>query len=127
LLSAGGIAALVRELALQCELIAVTALPDGGRCWRLRVERESLQAPALRDKLQAALAAALGEPVTLELEAGTAQDCVARREAAAREAAQQDAERLIQDDPAVRELMLQFRTARIVPGSIKPLTEPRTR
>jgi DNA polymerase III subunit gamma/tau len=127
LLSAGGITALVRELALQSELIAVTALPDGGHCWRLRVERESLHAPALRDKLQAALAAALGEPVTLDLEAGTAQDCIARREAAAREAAQQDAERLIQDDPAVRELMLQFRTARIVPGSIKPLTEPRMR
>jgi DNA polymerase-3 subunit gamma/tau len=43
------------------------------------------------------------------------------RDTHAREAAQRAAEQLIQDDPEVRAVMAQFRTARIVPGSIKPL------
>ena len=50
-----------------------------------------------------------------------AQDSIARRDALARETAQCAAEQLIQDDPEVRALMAQFRTARIVPGSIKPM------
>jgi DNA polymerase-3 subunit gamma/tau len=61
----------------------------------------------------------------LVVEAGGAGDTLARRDAEARAAAQHEAERLIRDDPAVRELMAQFTTARIVPGSIKPITEPR--
>ena len=32
-----------------------------------------------------------------------------------------EAEATIQQDPVVQELMSQFKTARIVPGSIKPL------
>ena len=63
----------------------------------------------------------LGEPVQLDIEAGAPQDSIARRDAAARDAAQRDAEQTIQNDPAVQEVMAQFRTARIVPGSIKPL------
>jgi DNA polymerase-3 subunit gamma/tau len=109
------ITALVRELAMQSELVAI----EGSR-WLLRVERESLRAAPLRDKLEAALAAALGEPVRLETEAGTAQDSPARREAAERERRQREAEQIIHGDPLVQELMGQFRTARIVPGSIKP-------
>ena len=42
------------------------------------------------------------------------------RDAVARAVSQREAEQTIQDDPAVRELMAQFPTARIVPGSIKP-------
>ena len=46
------------------------------------------------------------------------------------EGAQRDAEQTIQNDPAVQALLAQFRTARIVPGSIKALSlnpnEPRT-
>jgi DNA polymerase-3 subunit gamma/tau len=63
--------------------------------------------------------------VRLTVEAGSVQDSPARRDAEARAAAQREAEALIRDDPAVRELMAQFSTARIVPGSIKPITEPR--
>ena len=51
--------------------------------WRLRVERESLRAPALRDKLQAAVAIVHGEPVELELVEGAPSDSPALREAAA--------------------------------------------
>lgn len=112
------ISALVRELALQAELVGIddTGVPP---CWRLRVERESLRAPALRDKLQAALAEA-GVAVRLELEAGVALDSPALRDAALRRQRQREAERLIADDPLLRELMAQFDTARIVPGSVRP-------
>jgi DNA polymerase III subunit gamma/tau len=121
LVAAGGVAALVRELALQAQLLAVAPHASGGRSWRLAVERETLRNPALATKLAAALQEALGEPVQLEVVTGVPQDSIARRDTAAREAAQQAAEQLIQNDPVVRALMAQFRTARIVPGSIKPL------
>ncbi len=121
LAAAGAIAAMVRELAVQAELLAVQPLEGGGRRWRLRVEREMVRVPALVAKLAAALQLALDEPVDLLVEAGQAQDSIARRDALARENAQRDAERIIQDDTLVRELMAQFSTARIVPGSIKPL------
>ena len=45
----------------------------------------------------------------------------ARRMAADKRRRQQEAEQLIHDDPLVRDMLAQFKTARIVPGSIKPL------
>ena len=54
------------------------------RVWRLRVERETLRTPALREKLQAALADGLAQPVRLEVEAGAATDTPAERAAEAR-------------------------------------------
>ncbi len=121
LISRGSISALVRELALQAELVTVEQ-QDGTPVWRLRVERESLRAEPLRDKLQVALQAAGIEPLRLLVESGAVQDTIARRDTEAREAAQREAEALIRNDPAVRELMQQFTSARIVPGSIKPRT-----
>jgi DNA polymerase-3 subunit gamma/tau len=117
----GAITALVRELAMQAELVERSSLGDR-TVWHLRVERESLRATALRDKLQAALPPVGGEVVELELIAGQAQDSPALREAAARAQAQQQAEQTISADPVVRDLMAQFKTARIVPGSIKPVS-----
>jgi len=105
---------------MQSEWLAASAGSNGER-WQLRVERESLRAPALRDKLQAAVIAAHGAPVELELVDGVPQDSPALRDAAARARAQQRAEQTMTSDPVVRELMSQFKTARIVPGSIKPL------
>ncbi len=112
--------AMARELALQAELRAVQAAEGGGRQWRLRVERETLRSVPLSAKLAAAMQAALGEPVQLLLEAGLPLDSISRRDQQARAQAQSAAEQTIQSDPAVCELMAQFRTARIVPGSIKP-------
>ena len=133
LIAAGSVAALVRELALQAGLLAVQPVPaadGGGRRWQLCVERETLRAPALAAKLAAALSEVLGEPVQLLVQAGVPQDSIARRDTLAREGAQRDAEQTIQNDPAVQALLAQFRTARIVPGSIKALrpnpNEPRT-
>ena len=74
------------------------------------------------------MAAVHGEPVELELVDGVPQRHARRlREAAARARAQQQAEQTMTSDPVVRELMSQFKTARIVPGSIKPVAkEPHT-
>jgi DNA polymerase-3 subunit gamma/tau len=113
------IGALVRELAMQAQLVEQR---DGAQpVWRLVVERESLRAAATVDKLRGALADAIGiAPLRLEVEAGRVTDSPARRDAAERERRQREAEETIRNDPLVRELLAQFPTARIVPGSIKP-------
>ena len=67
-----------------------------------------------------ALAEALDRPALLEVEAGSADDSPARRDAAERARRQAEAEQIIHDDPLVRALMAQYKTARIVPGSVKP-------
>ena len=114
----GAIAALVRELAVQAEC---TAIEEGeAPLWRLRVERETLRASATVAKLQAALAALLGKPARIEVEGGSTQDTPARRDAIERERRQREAEQIIHDDPLVQQLLAQFNTARIVPGSVKP-------
>jgi DNA polymerase-3 subunit gamma/tau len=120
LVQRGLVAALVRELAMQSQWVEETSGARGA-LWRLRVERESLRSAALRDKLQSALSTLHGSPLELELLAGAPSDTPALREAAARERAQQQAEQTMTTDPVVRELMAQFKTARIVPGSIKPV------
>jgi DNA polymerase-3 subunit gamma/tau len=110
------IAGLVRELALQGGLVQ-----QEGPAWTLRVERESLRSATQRDKLQAALRDLLGDPgLSLALEAGVPTDTPARRDAAERERRLREAEATIRNDPLVQEMMAQFKTARIVPGSIKP-------
>lgn len=113
------VAALARELAMQAELVGLDESLSPP-VWRLRVERDSLRTDALRDKLQAALVETLGTPLKLALEPGVPGDSPARRDAAERERRQREAEDIIHNDPVVRELMAQFKTARIVPGSIKP-------
>jgi DNA polymerase-3 subunit gamma/tau len=109
------ITALVRELALQSQLVA----RDEGH-WMLRVERESLNQPTSRDRLQTALQAA-GHQVGLTIEVGAISDSPARRNAAAAQARQKAAEEIIMKDPFVQDLMRDF-GAKIVPGSIKPIS-----
>ena len=87
--------------------------------WMLRVERESLNSPLSRERLQAALAAA-GHPVRLNVEVGRVQDSPAKRNAVAAAQRQAGAEAIILNDPYVQTLMRDF-GARIVPGSIKPV------
>ncbi|WP_127997588.1 DNA polymerase III subunit gamma/tau [Piscinibacter defluvii] len=115
MVEANTIGALVRELALQAQCIGVEQ-----SVWTLRVERETLRSAANVDKLQEALGAALGAPVRLVVEAGAVDDSPARREAAERARRQAEAEQIIHDDPLVRALLAQYKTARIVPGSVKP-------
>ena len=120
MIDAGAIGALVRELAMQAECLALDESAASIHC-RLRVEREMLRAPAHVDKLQLVLAATLQRPVRIEVEPGVAEDSPAKREAAERARRQAQAEQIIHDDPLVQALMAQYKTARIVPGSVKPL------
>ena len=119
LCESGAIGALVRELAMQAQCVAADEQARPMR-WTLRVEREMLRSSANVDKLQAALAELLGQPLQLQVDAGTADDSPARRDAAERARRQAEAEQIIHDDPLVQALMAQYKTARIVPGSVKP-------
>jgi len=119
MVQANAIGALVRELALQGQCIAVDE-QGVEQVWRLRVERETLRADVQRNKLQAALATQLGRPVRIEVEPGVPTDSPALRAAAERARRQAEAEQIIHNDPLVQALMQQFKTARIVPGSVKP-------
>lgn len=114
LVAAESITAMVRELALQAQLVA----RDTDQ-WLLRVERETLNQPGSRDRLAAALGKA-GFDVKLAVEIGRVTDCPARRNAAASQEKQRAAEKIILDDPFVQAMMRDF-GAKIVPGSIKPL------
>lgn len=108
------ITALVRELALQSQLVG----RDEGH-WMLRVERESLNQPASRERLRAALEAA-GQAVQISVEVGPVTDSPARRNAQAAALRQQAAEQIILNDPFVQQMQRDF-GAKIVPGSIKPV------
>jgi len=108
------VTALVRELALQSQLVG----RDEGH-WMLRVERESLNQPASRERLQNALQA-VGHAVKLNVEVGSVTDSPARRNAAAAAEKQRAAEAVILADPFVQDMMRDF-GAKIVPGSIKPV------
>ena len=120
LLQSGSVTALVRELALQAGLQGIDEQAQPPR-WRLAVERDSLRTDALRDKLCQALQTELGHALQLQLDNAVPTDSPARRDVAERERRQQRAEAAIRGDPLVIDLMSQFKGARIVPGSIKPL------
>jgi len=119
LVGAGAIAAMMRELAMQAECVRVVGA-GAEQVWHLRVERENLRTPALRERLQAAASEAEGHPLRLEIDSAPALDTPAARDAAERDRRQAEAERVIEQDPLVRALMAQYKTARIVPGSVKP-------
>ncbi len=112
--AADAITALVRELALQSQLLAREA-----DVWRLRVGSESLNMPSTRERLQAALQA-VGHAVRLQVELGEVSDSPAKRQAQAAAAKMRAAEDLITQDPLVQSLVRDW-GARIVPGSIQPL------
>ncbi len=108
------IGAMVRELALQSQLVG----RDVGQ-WQLRVERESLNHANNRERLQSVLQA-MGHDVRLAVEIGRVSDCPARRNHAEAQARLKGAEQAILGDPFVQALMRDF-GAKIVPGSIKSL------
>jgi DNA polymerase-3 subunit gamma/tau len=107
------IAALVRELALQSQLLA-----RDGQQWQLRVERESLNHAVSRERLQAALLAAGHGSVQLHIEIGPVTDSPAKRLAVQAAEKMVAAQELIHNDPLVQALVRDF-GAKIVPGSIQ--------
>lgn len=106
------ISALTRELALQSELLA----RDGDH-WHLRVESASLNQPAARERLCAALQEA-GQAREVSVEVGPVADSPARRNAQIAAEQQARAEAIVRNDPQVQQLMRDF-GAKIVPGSVR--------
>jgi DNA polymerase-3 subunit gamma/tau len=112
LVASEAVTALVRELALQSQLIA----RDTDQ-WHLRIDSESLNQGSARERLQAALNAA-GFAVKLVVEIGKVTDSPAQRHAADLAEKQKAAEDLIHSDPMVQAMVQNF-GAKIVPGTIK--------
>jgi DNA polymerase-3 subunit gamma/tau len=113
LMDQDAITALVRELALQSQLLG----RDAGH-WQLRVERETLNHAASRERLQTALQAAGHGHVQLGVEIGAVTDSPARRLAVKAAAQMLAAKALIESDPLVQAMVRDF-GAKIVPGSIQ--------
>ncbi len=114
LIAQEAIGALVRELALQSQLVA----QDTDQ-WILRVERESLNQANTRDRLQAALES-IGHEVKLVIEVGRVSDSPAKRNAHAQAQQQLAAEKIILESPFVQSMMRDF-GAKIVAGKVKPI------
>ena len=106
--------ALVRELALQAQLMA----RDADR-WHFKLERESLNQASARERLKTALAA-VGHVVEIGFEIGKVTDSPWIRHTLATQARQLAAQALIENDPMVQDWMRDF-GAKIVPGSVKPI------
>ncbi len=116
LVASEAVSALTRELALQSQLCGQI-----GGVWQLRVERESLNQSAARERLQLALQTALGnDALIVSIEIGPVTDSPARRNAAVLAERQRVAEETIQSDPFVQDMIRDW-GAKIVPGSIKPI------
>ena len=115
LLQNDSIVALARQLALQAQLIA-----RDGELWTLRVESSSVNQAGARERLRAALEAA-GHARQLQVEQGVVTDSPARRLAVENLARQQIAQDIVKSNPLVQTLMRDF-GAKIVPGSIKPIS-----
>ena len=115
LLASEAVVAVARQLALQSQLVA-----REGDLWHLRVESSSLNQVGTRDRLRAALEAA-GHARQLQVELGSVTDSPARRLALERQASQLLAEDIVKSNPQVQALMRDF-GAKIVPGSIKPIS-----
>jgi DNA polymerase III subunit gamma/tau len=108
------IGALVRELALQSQLMTKEA-----DAWTLQVDNALLANPVHAEKLQLALQS-LVPNAQLQVQAGVVVDTPAKRLEKAANELQAAAESCIMNDPAVQQLMREF-DGRIVPNSIKPI------
>ena len=114
MVEAQAINALVRELALQSQLMA-----REDKQWTLQVDKDSLNTPSNRERLQAALGQ-FGHDVQLRVATGPVLDTTAKRLVQENAERQARAEAIILQDPFVQSLMRDF-DAKIVPGSIKPV------
>lgn len=104
----------MRELALQSQLLG----RDTDR-WQLRLERESLNQPAARERLKAALSA-MGHAVELGFELGKVSDSPWLRNTVAANERQWAAQALIENDPLVQAMLRDF-GGKIVPDSVQPI------
>lgn len=109
-----------RELAQQSEFIRYE---DGGHsgCFYLRIPVETLSTVSgTVDKLAAELSARIGKPVRVETEVGAVQETANAKAEQARQARQEEAERMVDADPFVQAFIREF-DGMVVPGSVRPL------
>ena len=118
LVAGAHVTALVRELALQSQLLAIDAQKAPVH-WLLRIERESLNQGANSERLQAALLAC-GFDVQLGIELGLVQDTPAKRLALGQAQHLHAAEEVILADEFVQQMMREFGGS-IVAGTLKPV------
>ena len=120
LVASDAIKNMVRELALQSQLVA-----NNGAVWTLLVESPSLNSPANIDKLQAAVNADRQGSSAIELvvEMGAAPDTPVRRNQALAQERRGLAEALINNDPFVQDMIRNW-GGKVVPGSIKVSAQP---
>ena len=118
LVAGAHVTALVRELALQSQLLAIDAQKAPVH-WLLRIERESLNQGANSERLQAALLAC-GFDVQLGIELGLVQDTPAKRLALGQAQRLHAAEEVILADEFVQQMMREFGGS-IVAGTLKPV------
>ncbi len=114
LVAAEAIGAMVRELALQSELVS-----QDGSSWTLRVERQSLNQSAACEKLQLALQTltSADPAIRLMVEVGPISDSPARRNLEAQQQRQRQAEDMIHNDAFVQSMMRDW-GAKIGPISV---------
>jgi DNA polymerase III subunit gamma/tau len=105
---------MTRELAAASELVGVE-----GDVFRLRVPVRTLAEAGTVERLRAALAAAVGRQVRINVEVGETGDTAAARADRARNEKQKRAEQSIYNDPFVQQLIDNFGAA-VDPSSIKP-------
>ena len=110
------IQAMTRELAMQAQLVS-----QQDNQWVLQVERESLASAANVERLQSALATS-GHPISLQVQLGPTTETPAMRITQQQQQRMQQAEQTVMSHPLVQQLMQTF-DAKIVPGSIKPLSQ----
>ena len=117
MVAAEAIGAMVRELALQSELVS-----QNGSSWTLRVERPSLNQSAACEKLQLALQKLISaDPeIRLVVEVGPVGDSPARRNLQAQQQRQRQAEDSIYNDPFVQSMQRDW-GAKIGPIRVTPL------
>ena len=115
MIASEAVTALARQLALQAQLVE-----RPGPLWTLRVETASLNQNGARERLRAALQAE-GLAEQLQVEQGAVTDSPARRNAVAAHARQRIAEQIVRGDPMVQTLVREH-GAKIVPGSIRPIS-----
>ena len=123
-IESGRVSGLARELAWQSGLQSVSS--DQVPVWSLMVEHDSLTGEGVVQTLASALGAQLGLAVQLEICGGRATDTPAQRESQRRQERVRQAEAHLAADEEVQALLGQFKTARIVPGSVKPGAMPGT-
>ncbi|KKW67399.1 DNA polymerase III subunits gamma and tau [Lampropedia cohaerens] len=114
LVERGQLTALVRELAMQSQLVG----RDGAQL-SLRIANTSLLGDALRKKLETVLAQT-GVAFRIVVEQGQAEHSPAQQQQALKEAAQRRAEAIVEEDPRVQWLRENL-GGQIVPGSIHPV------